>query len=151
MAGVRLTDEQVWDFVSAAHTGIMTTLRRDGSPITLPLWFAVVERTIYTRTRGRKLHRIANDPRASFLVETGNRWSELKAVHFSGLAEIVEPDQSLDAVIDAELKHKYARYRTPTSRMPAATAAHYARESRLVRFAPEGRVLSWDNANLMPD
>ena len=28
----RLTDDEIWAYVTDAHTGVMTTLRRDGSP-----------------------------------------------------------------------------------------------------------------------
>ena len=89
----RLTDDEIWEYVASAHTGIMTTLRRDGMPIAMPLWFAAVDRAIYVHTRGKKLTRMAHDPRASFLVESGDRWADLKAVHFTGRAELVELDQ----------------------------------------------------------
>ncbi len=149
MAGFRLSEDEMWAFVTDAHTGIMTTLRRDGSPVALPLWFVVVDRTIYTRTRGKKVARIANDTRASFLVESGERWAELKAVHLSGTATIVDPDAALTAAIDAEMHRKYAAFRTPASKMPAATAQHYASSMRLIGFVPTGKVLSWDNAKLL--
>ena len=86
----RMTDDECWEFVTDAHTGILTTLRRDGSPIALPMWFACVDRTIYLQSRGRKLQRIRNDSRASLLVEQGEQWAELKAVHVSGTAEIAQ-------------------------------------------------------------
>jgi len=149
MAGFRLSDDEVWAFVTDAHTGVMTTLRRDGSPVALPLWFAVVDRAIYTRTRGKKLARIANDARASFLVESGEKWGELKAVHLNGTAAIIQADAELTAAIDAEMQRKYAAFRTPTSKMPAATVQHYATSMQMVRFVPEGKVLSWDNAKLL--
>ena len=38
---VRLSDEEAWAELAAAHTGIFTTLRRDGRPVTLPTWFVV--------------------------------------------------------------------------------------------------------------
>ena len=73
----RLTDDEIWEYVASAHTGIMTTLRRDGMPIAMPLWFAAVDRAIYVHTRGKKLTRMAHDPRASFLFsEPGNTSSE---------------------------------------------------------------------------
>ncbi len=149
MAGLRLDDDEIWAFVTDAHTGIMTTLRRDGAPVTLPLWFAVVDRVIYTRTRGKKVSRVANDARASFLVESGDRWSELTAVHLSGTATVVEPDGALTAAIDAEMHRKYAAFRTPSSKMPAATARHYASGMSVIAFTPTGKVLSWDNAKLL--
>ena len=58
----RLTDDEIWAFVTDAHTGIMTTLRRDGMPISMPLWFACVDRAIYVHTRGRKLQRARARP-----------------------------------------------------------------------------------------
>ena len=38
--GVRLDDDEAWAELDAAHTGILTTLRRDGWPVSLPVWFA---------------------------------------------------------------------------------------------------------------
>lgn len=78
-----LTDDEIWSFVTGGDTAIMTTLRRDGMPITLPLWFARVDRTMYAHTRGKKLRRLARDRRASALVESGEAWVELKAVRFT--------------------------------------------------------------------
>ena len=145
----RLTDDEIWAYVTEAHTGILTTLRRDGMPIAMPLWFAVVDRAIYVHTRGKKLLRLAHDPRASFLVESGEMWAELKAVHFTGTAEAVELPDDLLARVDAENARKYDAFRTPADDMPAATAQHYASTMRWIRFVPDARVLSWDNAKLV--
>jgi nitroimidazol reductase NimA-like FMN-containing flavoprotein (pyridoxamine 5'-phosphate oxidase superfamily) len=145
---VRLTDEEIWEFVANAHTGIMTTLRHDGMPISLPLWFACIDRTIYVHTRGRKLQRITHDARASLLVECGERWAELKAVHLTGRAELVELEPALEQRISAETARKYDRFRTPPEQMPERTAARYADSMRWVRFTPDQRILSWDNAKL---
>src|SRR4051794_21236244 len=110
----RMTPEEVWDYVTQAHTGILTTLRRDGMPIAMPLWFACLDRTIYSRTRGKKLQRIAHDPRASFLVEGGERWADLKAVHLTGRAEVVDLDEATSARVLAELDRKYKPFSSRT-------------------------------------
>jgi len=149
MASVRLTDQEIWDFVTDAHTGIMITLRSDGVPVALPLWFACVERTIYVHTRGKKLQRIARDPRASFLVESGEAWAELEAVHLTGRAEQIDLEGKLLAQVETETSRKYDAFRTPPDEMPAATARYYAATMRWVRFTPDDRVLSWDNRKLM--
>jgi nitroimidazol reductase NimA-like FMN-containing flavoprotein (pyridoxamine 5'-phosphate oxidase superfamily) len=149
MPSPRLTEEEIWEFVVDAHTGVMTTLRADGMPVALPLWYACIDRTIYVHTRGKKLRRLARDPRASFLVETGQRWAELKAVHLTGTAGQLDPDPELLARIEAENARKYDPYRTPAEDMPAATAGVYASTMRWVRFVPEGRILGWDNAKLV--
>lgn len=149
MATPRMSDEEIWAFVAESHTGIMTTLRRDGVPVTLPLWFACIDRRIYSRTRGKKLLRVAHDPRAAFLVESGERWVDLKAVHFTGRAEVVDLDEEMTTLVQQQLDRKYAPFRSAPSEMPKATAQHYAATMRnVVRFTPDERILHWDNSKL---
>ena len=144
----RMTEDECWNFVTDAHTGILTTLRRDGSPVALPMWFACLDRTIYLQTRGRKLQRIEHDPRASLLVEQGEQWAELKAVHVTGTAEIVGLEPALAARFRAEVQRKYSAFRTQSA-MPKDTADYYAQAIvGVVRLTPTGRVLNWDNAKL---
>jgi len=145
---LRLTDDEVWDYVASAHTGVMTTLRRDGMPISMPLWFMVADRAVYVSTRGKKLQRLARDPRASFLVESGERWAELKAAHFTGTAAVIQPDGELLTHLEAEDARKYDAFRTAAADMPEAVAQVYASTMRWVRFTPDARVLSWSNAKL---
>ncbi|HYC23881.1 MAG TPA: pyridoxamine 5'-phosphate oxidase family protein [Candidatus Bathyarchaeia archaeon] len=147
--GVRLSDDELWELLRTAHTGILTTLRRDGVPISLPMWFVALDRAVYLRTlaRARKMARIRRDPRVGFLVESGLRWAELKAAHLTGHAEIVG-DAEVEARVAQALDVKYSAYRTSRERQPEATRAHYGGEWVTVRIVPEGRVLSWDNAKL---
>ena len=149
MASPRMTEDEIWQFVRDAPTGIFTTLRADGVPIALPLWYACLDRRIYLRTRGRKLQRVARDPRASFLVESGLRWAELKAVHLTGTAELVDLDDELAARVRAELDRKYAALTATGTEMAPETADYYARSlNGIVRFTPDPRVLHWDNAKI---
>ena len=145
---IRLSDDEAWAVLDRAHTGILTTLRRDGTPVTLPIWFVVHDRTIcfVTFEGTKKLARIAADPRASFLVESGERWAELQAVHLSGRIEPID-DESTIAAVEAALDAKYAAFRTPARAMPEGTRKAY-RGKRYLRLVPEPRVLTWDNSRL---
>jgi nitroimidazol reductase NimA-like FMN-containing flavoprotein (pyridoxamine 5'-phosphate oxidase superfamily) len=146
---VRMTEDEIWDFLRDGHTGIFATLRSDGVPIMRPIWFAVIDRCVYVQTRGKTLTRVRNDSRASFLVEAGERWAELRAVHLTGTAEIVDPSPELAAAIRAEMDRKYAPYRTAQSAMPEATRGVYQQAQRAtVRLTPDTRVLNWDNRKL---
>ena len=146
---VRMSEDEIWEFLEAGHTGILTTLRQDGMPIALPIWFVCLDKLIYVGTRGKKLKRISNDPRASFLVEEGQRWAELRAVQMTGKAEIVDLEGDLSARYRAELDRKYSEYRTAGSAMPKATREVYTKAvSGVVRFTPDERVLHWDNRKL---
>lgn len=145
---VRLTPEEAWDVLGRAHTGILTTLRRDGVPISLPVWFAAIDRTICLSgpSGTKKVARVRHDPRASFLVESGERWAELEAVHLTGLVEVVTDEAEIDRIANV-LDAKYAAFRTAPTEMSQATRAHYAGRTYL-RLVPDDRILSWDNRKL---
>jgi|SRR5579862_2581864 len=145
---IRLTPEEAWDVLERAHTGILTTLKADGSPVTLPIWFAALDRAICfsAPSRTKKVARIRHDPRASFLVESGERWAELQAVHLSGVVERVD-DEAEMARIDKALDVKYAAFRTARGDMPDATRAYYTGRT-FFRLVPGPRVLTWDNRRI---
>jgi len=147
---VRLTADDAWAFVREAHTGIVVTLRRDGVPIATPMWFAALDGRLFVRTpvRSKKVARLRRDARVAFLVEDGERWAELRAVHFTGRAEIVGDDPDLVARVDAELDRKYARFRTARAAMPEATRRHYQTEFTMIRIVPDPHTITWDNRKL---
>ena len=146
---VRITADEAWAVVTTSHTGIFISLRRDGAPIALPLWFVVLDRRIYVSgpAGAKRVARIRRDPRVSFLVESGERWAELRAIHLSGRARVVT-EPALLARVAAALEAKYAAFRTPRAAMPAATRTHYEATRATIEIAPDARVLSWDNARL---
>jgi PPOX class probable F420-dependent enzyme len=146
--GIRLTPDEAWEAVGAAHTGILTTLRRDGMPIALPVWFAVEDQTVVMMTPAgtKKIARVRHDPRASFLVESGERYLDLRAVHLTGRVEFVE-DAAATVRIEAAVDAKYAAFRPPADSLPPAAQAYYAKQVFL-RFVPDGRILTWDNARI---
>lgn len=147
---VRLSADEAWSVVEEAHTGILGTLRRDGVPIMLPVWFVVHEHRIYLRTGAdsKKARRLGRDPRASFLVESGERWAELQAVHLTGRVERLNEPADLVALVEDRFDAKYARFRTASARMSTATRSYYAKPRALFCFSPDERILSWDNRRL---
>lgn len=148
--GIGLSEDEVWDYVSAAHTAVFTTLRRDGWPVSLPTWFVVRDRTIYLKTFPtlRKVARIAHDARGSFLVEDGTVWTELRAVCLYVTAQVVPEDEEA-ATARADLAVKYPpEVDVPIDRLPPATRAYYGGQDVIVRLTPTDRLLSWDNSRL---
>ena len=147
--GVRMDRDEAMERLAGAHTGIVTSLRADGRPVSLPVWFCVVDGAVHVRTPAdsAKARRLRRDPRVGFLVEGGERWAELWAVHLVGDAVVVDDPVVLERV-DAALDAKYARFRTPRAAMADATRAHYEVPFVVVRIDPEERIVSWDNARL---
>ena len=146
---VRMSRDEAWAVLERSHTGIFTSLRRDGTPITLPVWFVALDRRIYIagQDHTKKFARIRNDPRVSFLVESGTMWAELVGVVLTGRAGRLGDAERLDRVV-AALHEKYERFRTPRDQMPDATRMHYETESVTIEVIPDDRILSWDNARL---
>jgi PPOX class probable F420-dependent enzyme len=148
--GVRLTDSEAWAVLQRAHTGILTSLRRDGVPVSLPVWFVVDDRSVLVAgpAASYKFTRIRRDGRVAFLVESGEAWKDLRAVHLIGRADLVErPDwESVDALFEA----KYLGFRTPREEMPASARARYDGARSLVRVTPTEPLLTWDNQRLDP-
>lgn len=146
--GIRLSEDEVWADLDSAHTAILTTLKRDGSPIALPVWFVALDRRIYVNTPdgSKKLTRVRNDPRASLLIESGLKWVELRAAHLSGTLAVVDDADEI-ARVNAAIDSKYADFRPQVSSLPAATRQHYAGRT-ILRFTPGDRVLSWDNSRI---
>lgn len=146
--GVRLSEDEGWAMIESSHTGIWTTLTRDGWPVTLPIWFTVVERCIYVRTPvgAKKTARVRRDDRGCFLVESGTRWDELAAVELPVRASVVT-DPTVEEAVVAGLATKYRGYRTESTKLPSATKKHYG-AATLIRLEPCGKMLSWDNSRI---
>lgn len=145
---VRMTPQERDAFLEAAYTGILTTLRRDGSPVSLPMWYVVIDRDIHIRTRAsaRKVARIAHDGRASFVVDSGAAWVDLRSVSISGELMQVVGDAAI--AVDDALSAKYRDLGVP-DQVPAKTTEHYADASAYFRLVPVQRELTWDNSKLV--
>jgi general stress protein 26 len=145
--GVSLSDEEAWAFVESSLTGIVTTMRRDGFPVALPVWFVALDRMIYFRTRAasQKIARIRNDNRAGFLVESGGRWRDLKAVSLSTEATLVDDEALRASVLGARAEKYRGLGPRGSGTLPPAAVEHYSGDAAIVQLAPVGRIISWDN------
>ena len=146
---IRLDTDEAWAFLAAGHTGILTSLRSDGWPVSLPVWFVAFDGAIYVSTPSHtaKVARVKKDDRVSFLVESGTRWKELKSVVVTGRANIVTNGEELERVAQA-LEEKYSRYRTARTSMPDASKKHYGTKTTVLRITPAQDFLTWDNSKL---
>jgi PPOX class probable F420-dependent enzyme len=146
---IRLSPTKAWEVIERSHTGVLTTLRRDGTPISLPVWFVVLDRRVYVSgpAHTKKFARIRHDARVAFLVESGTAWAELVGVHLTGTAREIDETALLARVHDA-LDAKYSAYRTDRMDMPDPTRRHYETATTTIEIRPDERVLTWDNARL---
>ena len=147
---IRLSRAEAWDELANAHTGILTSLKGDGTPITLPMWFVAFDERVYfsAPARTKKIARLRKNPRCSFLVESGTYWRELRAVLVTGNAREVTDKETKERgrkVMDA----KYEQYRSQRSSMPDETRSIYeAPGAVMFEIVPDERILTWDNARI---
>ena len=147
---VRLTPDEAWDVLERAHTGILTTLRRDGMPITLPMWFVVLDRTICISAPSgtKKVARL--QPRPACVVPRGVGGAvggaRSRPSHRSdrGGDRRRRDRGRIGRAIDA----KYAAFRTAGAEMPAGDARRTTPVAPYLRLVPDERILSWDNRKL---
>lgn len=146
---VRMSPEECWEMLETSVNGTLTTLRANGQPISLPVWYVVLDQKIYMVTRGKKVVRVRNDQRCSFLVESGERWAELRAVHVECIGRIIEPSEELASRIGQALDEKYTPYRTARDVMPEQIRDYYERNlNSTIELTPVGKILNWDNSKL---
>jgi PPOX class probable F420-dependent enzyme len=147
--GVTFDEDELWQFLDDSHTGILTTLRADGWPLAVPVWFTTYDHRVYVQTpaRTRKVAHVRRDPRVCFTAEAGEAWAELRAVVLTGTAEIVPDGEEKDAAM-ARVSQKYGKFRLAATRTPKVTTRFYDTEAAVIRIDPDPRQLSWDNRKL---
>jgi len=147
---IRMSDEEVRDFLRENKTIIINSIGPDGFPHPMPMWFSFDDALVTSMTTFRKSQKILNlrrDPRVSLLVESGLEYQELRGVVIYGRAELSE---DLDEIITALLAA--AGQEAPTDDADAQQAMRKvmhktASKRTLIRVHPE-RVISWNHAKL---
>ena len=149
-----MSEEEIRDFLSSARTMILTTIGPDGVPDPVAMWFVLRDgeaggSDIWMRTyaKSQKVANIRRDPRVAILVESGDRYAELKGVQISGRLELSD---DIDTICDiaAALLVKYEgldpAYIEATREAYRPTAVKQV----AMRLVPE-RTVSWDHAKIV--
>jgi nitroimidazol reductase NimA-like FMN-containing flavoprotein (pyridoxamine 5'-phosphate oxidase superfamily) len=147
---IRLSRDEAWEELARAHTGIFTSLKADGTPITLPIWFVALDEHIYfsAPARTKKITRVRRNARCCLLVESGTYWRELRAVLVTGSAREVT-DDAAQRRVRAALNAKYDAYRSERSSMPEETRSVYEAPGTVTfEIVPDDRILTWDNSRI---
>jgi PPOX class probable F420-dependent enzyme len=80
--------DDVRALLEAANPAVITTLRRDGQPVSVATWYAMVgDRVLVNMDEGRvRLKHLRNDPRVSMTVLEDGDWG----THVSVVGRVVE-------------------------------------------------------------
>jgi len=148
-AQIRMTDEEVRQFLDQTKTMIICSIGKDGVPHPMPMWFGLEEDgavIMTTFTKSQKILNLKRDPRVTLLAEAGESYSELRGVVIHGKAEL-----------DTEVESVFATLRKVSVRMGTLPAEDTeaireglrasAKKRCLIRVKPE-KVVSWDHRKL---
>jgi len=112
MAGQRdaitMSTDEVAAFLAESRTAILTTIGPDGVPDPVPMWFVMDDDMLWMRTyaKSQKVRNVERDPRAAILIETGERYVELRGVQLTGEL-VIERDVDRICTVFAGLMIKY--------------------------------------------
>ena len=97
---VRLTDEELSQFLAAQMKVQVATVGPDGAPHLTTLFYALHAGRIafWTYASSQKIANLRRDPRISCLVEDGEDYFELRGVSIQGRARLVEEYDDIRAL-----------------------------------------------------
>jgi PPOX class probable F420-dependent enzyme len=143
--GVTMSDDEVEEFLGDHGTAVLTTLRRDGAPVPVPVWYVVIDGAVFVRTprKSKKVNHIARDPRVALLVHDGRNWEELRGLIIHGIGERVDDEATAATALEA-FHTRFADRTAALTRLPRAIAARYS-DDVIYRIAIPDTPTSWDN------
>ena len=148
-AATEMTADEIDAFLESERTLVVVTLRKDGSPVAHPMWFAKLGPALYINTRRESLktRNVSRDSRVCAVIESGETYFELRGVRVEGHCEEVTDDEEI-ARVQAAQAAKDERIGSGMSDMPKWFSGSRGRRldqgARVVFRIPMERVYSWD-------
>ena len=145
-----MTFDETLAFLQQPITGVFTTLGQDGFPHSAGMWFVIDEPSeallMWTYAKSQKALNVRRDPKASFLLESGVSYDELRGVLIRGEARLIEEIGEIESIG----RRLYERYVLPRTGIaidegPGAGIARQA-QKRVGISLPMARVASWDHS-----
>lgn len=143
---IRMTDEEVRDFLDEPRTMAVATLDRDGHPHLVAMWYGLLDRApaFWTYARSQKAVNLRRDPRISLLVEAGEAYHELRGVQLRGTARIVDEQETTLAVGE----DVFRRYQDAEVTDDVREGLRSQARKRVAVLVDVAETVSWDHRKL---
>lgn len=144
---IKLTDEEIADYLAREKTVIVGTNGPRGVPHLMPLWFVVRGDEIWgwTFAKSQKAKNLERDPRGTILFEEGVSYEQLRGVMYECEIELIR-DTAAVREIGIELFTKYGDGNYPAEPVIQMIEAQAPKRVGL-RMVPT-RTVSWDHGKL---
>jgi PPOX class probable F420-dependent enzyme len=143
---IRMSGEEIRAFLEEQRTLQVATIDHDGWPHLVAMWYVLINDQVvfWTYAKSQKAVNLRRDARLTCLVETGERYDELRGVQIKGRAIIHDDRESVQRVGEIIWQRYHGGSLDDESRrMVAAQAA-----KRVVIFVEPVEVVSWDHRKL---
>ena len=147
---IRMTDDELRDFLTSSQTMIINSINKDGTPHPMPMWYglepdgAVVMTTF---TKSQKILNLERDPRVSLLVEAGTVYSELRGVVIYGRGELIRDVEQIVEILTRVSTKTLANPDDNTRDGIRKAVRGTAPKRTGIRIHPE-KIVSWDHSKL---
>ena len=104
-----MTSKEITELLENERTLILATTRSEGTPVMHALWFTYVDDAVYFNIQANsfKNKNIERDNRVCCLVESGEKYFDLKGAMIEGRAALVEdPDERARVQMAADAKNE---------------------------------------------
>jgi len=145
---IRMSEEELAAFLDEQRTLILATVGRDGWPHLMPLWYTVRdgEPWAWTYARSQKVRNLERDPRATWQVEAGTSYEQLRGAMGKSRV-VVHRDLPTVSAFGEELFRRY----TGLDPLPAAVLAMIASQAPkrvVLRMVAAEPPVTWDHGKL---
>lgn len=144
-AQIRMTEEEIAEFVERSRTATMATLGPEGVPHLVAMWYAVLDGKIWfeTKVKSQKVVNLRRDDRITVAIEAGHTYDQLRGVAIEGRAAISDdPDECWQVGVSV-----WERYNGPYTDEVKPLVERLMHKRVVVRVDPK-RVRSWDHRKL---
>src|SRR5437588_13036740 len=142
---IRMSDEEIRSFLEEQRILQVATIDHDGWPHLVAMWYVLIHDQIvfWTYARSQKALNLRRDARLTCLVETGERYDELRGVQIKGRAIISDDRETVQRLGEVIWERYHGPLNENTRQMVAAQAA-----KRVVVFVKPVEIASWDHRKL---
>ena len=150
MAGRRnqitMSPDEIEAYLDDQRTLQVASINRDGTPHLVAMWYARFDGKLafWTYSKSQKVVNVRRDPRLTVMVESGDKYEELKGVTIYGRARIVD---DLDEVFRFG-DDVYQRYWGPITDDMIREGARAMGRKRVVIVVEPDKTVSWDHSKL---
>lgn len=143
---IMMTPAEVEAFLDAERTLQVASINSDGTPHLVAMWFARHDGAIafWTYAKSQKVVNLQRDPRLTVMVESGDKYEELKGVTIYGHARIVTDLDDVFAFGD----NVYERYWGPIDNDMVREGVRAMGRKRVVIVVEPDKTVSWDHSKL---